>query len=53
MKKLIYLLAAATLLLATCDSSSKTNAAEKYYEPVDDQWLSIEIPLVTESDLGS
>lgn len=53
MKPLVFVLAAASLLLATCSSSSKDNAAEKYYEPVDTQWQNIEIPLVTETDLGS
>lgn len=48
MRKLLILLAAAGLFLATCKT---TNQAEKHYKPVDDQWLSIEMTLVTEADL--
>ncbi len=48
----LFVLTIAVLALATCKSSIG-NRAEKYYEPVNENWMSVEVPLVTETDLTS
>ncbi|MCD6497187.1 MAG: hypothetical protein J7M25_02650 [Deltaproteobacteria bacterium] len=45
-------LAVASFWLATCKDSGE-NRAEKYYEPVGAEWMTISVPLVTEADLGA
>jgi hypothetical protein len=56
MRRLIIVLVFAGLAIAgfslsTCNASTE-NRAEKYYEPVGSQWMTISVPLVTETDLG-
>ena len=46
MKKLIFLLAVSILLVMACSSS--TDPTEKYFEPVEEQYKIIEVPIITE-----
>lgn len=46
MKKLIFLLTVSIILVMACSSS--TDPADKYFEPVEEQYKIIEVPIITE-----
>ena len=48
MKKLFFLLAVSIVLVMACSSS--TDPTEEYFEPVDEQYKIIEVPIITEVD---
>ena len=48
MKKLIFLLAVSIILVMACSSS--TDPTDKYFEPVEEQYKIIEVPIITEVD---
>jgi outer membrane protein assembly factor BamD (BamD/ComL family) len=49
MKKLLFLFIMIILLVLACDSS--TDSADEYFEPVEDKYKQIEVPIITESTL--
>jgi hypothetical protein len=48
MKKVLFLLGLSIIFVMACSSS--TDPTEKYFEPVEEKYKIIEVPIITEVD---